>query len=47
MKEPKLLPPPPEIHFCLLKKYALDRSLTRAAVLAKFLQISLVSWISQ
>src|SRR6266478_370583 len=47
MKQPQLLPPLAEIHFCFLQKHPLNRSLSRAAVFAKSFQVSLVSRISQ
>src|SRR6267378_3542709 len=47
MKQPQLLPPLAEIHFCFLQKHPLNRSLARAAVFAKSFQVSLVSWVSQ
>src|SRR6266403_1991593 len=46
MKQPQLLPPLAEIHFCFLQKHPLNRSLARAAVFAKSFQVSLVSRIS-
>src|SRR6266436_8994387 len=47
MKQPQLLPPLAEIHFCFLQKHPLNRSLARAAVFAKSFQVSLVSRVSQ
>src|SRR3989442_1143017 len=47
MQQTKLLSPPAEIHSCFLKEYALNRSLTCAAVLAQFFQRSLVRGIGK
>ena len=47
MQQTKLLSPLAEIHSCFLKEYALNRSLTCAAVLAQFFQRSLVRGIGK